>query len=181
MPQLTVEVLLGKTVYGLGDTALSSRMCLLSILPTPNRSRPPRTPALKFRVHGDPLEKRLRTTIRCTSEGRPVPREIIGPSLPPTRARQSRSGGVQGPKNFRRDWHFKPIGRIRPGWRAMSVGLQGGLGGQNLYRRSCSIGRGEEVFSLGYTSPTPVASPASMRTEMSDIRKSHKSPAREKG
>ena len=34
---------------------------------------------------------------------------------------------------------------------------------------------------MGYTSPTPVASPASMRTEMSDIRKSHKSPAREKG
>jgi len=33
---------------------------------------------------------------------------------------------------------------------------------------------------LGYTSPTPVASPASMRPEMSDIRKSHKSPARER-
>ena len=98
---------------------------------------------------------------------------------------------MQGP-NFRRDWHFKPIGRIRVsrfdrgGGPSLASGeLQGGLGcGQltkssreELFRRSRGGG-----FLFGIYLPTPVAFLASMlRPEMSDIRKSPQIPGAGKG
>ena len=122
------EVMLGMTFRRLGDKNLWLRSPFLSTERSPEASRGPRTAAGEFWTFGVPSRDCLRAPPQCSSTRAPEVPEFVGASLPPARTAPNRWREVQGPKNFRRDGHLNPIGRIQTVWVPATAGVRGGPG-----------------------------------------------------